>query len=197
MTGAGTTGPVPDRRLRADARRNRAKLLDVAEEVFAEKGTSASTEEVARRAGVGIGTVFRHFPTKNDLLEAVFAARLRRLADSAARLGDAADPGEAFFTFFTRMVAYAREKSAFAEALSTAGFDDVTSPIKEEFHRSLGVLLARAQEAGAVRADVGYPEVVTLLVGASHAAEHPISPPDVRDRALRVLLDGLRPHGGG
>jgi AcrR family transcriptional regulator len=186
-----------DRPLRSDARRNRAKLLDVAEEVFAEKGTSASTEEVARRAGVGIGTVFRHFPTKHDLLEAVFAARLRRLADDAAALGTAADPGGAFFAFFTQMVALAREKSAFSDALSAAGVDvrDVTSPVKDDFRRAVTALLTRAQEAGAVRADIGYPEVITLMVGASHAAEHPVTAPGVRHRALLVVLDGLRPHG--
>jgi AcrR family transcriptional regulator len=193
---ARTTGGQ-DKPLRSDARRNRAKLLDVAEEVFAEKGTSASTEEVARRAGVGIGTVFRHFPTKHDLLEAVFAAGLRRLADDAAELGAAEDPGGAFFAFFTRMVDYAREKNAFTDALSSAGVDvrDITSPIKEDFHRSVTALLTRAQEAGAVRPDIGFPEVITLLVGASHAAQHPVTAPDVRHRALVVVLDGLRPHG--
>jgi len=187
-----------DRPLRSDARRNRAKLLDVAERVFAEKGTSASTEEVARRAGVGIGTVFRHFPTKGDLLEAVFVARLRRLADEADRLAADADPGEAFFSFFTQMVASAPEKNALSEALTAAGVDvaETTSPIKDDFRRSVSTLLERAQRAGAVRPDVGFAEVITLLVSASHAAEHPFTAPDVQARALSVLLDGLRPPAG-
>jgi len=187
-----------ERPLRSDARRNRAKLLDVAERVFAEKGTSASTEEVARRAGVGIGTVFRHFPTKSDLLEAVFIARLRRLADEADRLA-AADPGEAFFSFFTQMVESAPEKNALSEALAAAGVDvqETTSPIKEGFRRSVTTLLQRAQQAGAVRDDIGFAEVITLLVSASHGAEHPFTAPDVRARALAVVLDGLRPHRDG
>src|SRR4051812_5490623 len=85
---------------RADALRNRARVLTAAEAVFAARGTSASTEEVAREAGVGIGTVFRHFPTKEALLEAVYVARLRRLAEEADALVSADDAGEAFFTFF-------------------------------------------------------------------------------------------------
>lgn len=187
------------RPLRSDARRNRAKLLDVAERVFAEKGTSASTEEVARRAGVGIGTVFRHFPTKRDLLEAVFVARLRRAADEADKLTTAEDPGAAFFAFFTRMVDGAPEKNALSEALTAAGVDvkDATSPIKEAFHRSVSTLIERAQQAGAVRADIGFAEVITLLVSASHTAEHPFTAPDVQARALTVLLDGMRPPRDG
>lgn len=185
-----------ERPQRSDARRNRAKLLDVAERVFAEKGTSASTEEVARRAGVGIGTVFRHFPTKRDLLEAVFVARLRRLAEEADRLADAADPGEAFFTFFTQMVESAPEKNALSEALAAAGVDvaETASPIKDAFRTAVSTLLERAQKAGTVRPDIGFAEVITLLVSASHGAEHPFTAPEVRARALTVVLDGLRPR---
>lgn len=188
-----------ERPLRSDARRNRAKLLDVAERVFAEKGTSASTEEVARRAGVGIGTVFRHFPTKGDLLEAVFVARLRRLADEADRLAEAEDPGAAFFTFFAQMVESAPEKNALSDALAAAGVDvaETTSPIKDAFRGAVSTLLERAQKAGAVRADIGFAEIITLLVSASHGAEHPFTAPDVRARALTVVLDGLRPRGDG
>lgn len=206
-----TSGAVPSaepaadpasapRRLRADARRNRAKLLDVAEEVFAEKGTSASTEEIARRAGVGIGTVFRHFPTKRDLLEAVFVARQRRAAARANALRDAEDPGGAFYAFFTWLVQNAPEKNAFTEALTAAGSEvhnEASSPVKDEFRGAVGALLGNAQRAGAVRADIGFPEVITLLVGASHAAGHPMADENARSRALEVLLDGMRPHDGG
>lgn len=188
-----------ERPLRSDARRNRAKLLDAAERVFAEKGTSASTEEVARRAGVGIGTVFRHFPTKGDLLEAVFVARLRRLAAEADRLAESADPGEAFFTFFAQLVERAPEKNAFSEALAAAGVDvaETASPIRDSFRTAVSTLLERAQKAGAVRADIGFAEIITLLVSASHGAEHPFTAPDVRARALTVVLDGLRPRADG
>ncbi len=178
--------------MRADARRNREKILDAAEEVFGVQGTSASTEDVARTAGVGIGTVFRHFPTKEALLEEIYVARLRRLIDEADRLADAPDPGAAFFGFFTRLVEGSATKNAYAQALAEAGID-----VKEtgrELLRSLGGLLARAQRAGAVRPDVGAPELVALLIGANRAAEHTGGDVAVRDRTIAIMIDGLR-HG--
>ena len=90
--------------LRADARRNRARILTAAAEVFAERGASASTEEVARRAGVAIGTVFRHFPTKDDLLRAILKDLLGRLSAQVALLGAYGDPASALFEFFAGMV---------------------------------------------------------------------------------------------
>jgi AcrR family transcriptional regulator len=186
------------RPLRADARRNRARVLDAAEEVFAAQGTGASTEEIARRAGVGIGTVFRHFPTKEALLEAVFVGRLHRLAEQAAALADAADPGTAFFDFFHRVVDHAATKNAIADALAEAGvaIPGESSTVGLELQRALAVLLERAQAAGAVRPDVGVAELKALLVGASRAVE--LTPePGVRARTLRVMLDGLRPPAPG
>ncbi|HEV7936230.1 MAG TPA: TetR/AcrR family transcriptional regulator, partial [Actinomadura sp.] len=154
----------------------------------------ASTEEVAREAGVGIGTVFRHFPTKEALLEAVFVAQLRRLAGEAETLASAEDPGEAFFAFFTRVVGHSATKNAFSAALAEAGVDVKESAAKTgpELKRALGALLARAQETGAVRGDIGLAEVMTLLVGASQAAGHAGGDPAVRERALAVVFDGLR-----
>ncbi|GAB3813127.1 TetR/AcrR family transcriptional regulator [Micromonospora zhanjiangensis] len=179
--------------MRADARRNRARLLEVADEVFAERGTGASTEEIARAAGVGIGTVFRHFPTKEALLEAVLVARLHRIAADAQALRDADDPGGAFFGFLTGMVETAATKTAYTDALAAAGIDvgDAIAPVRAELRSALGELLDRAQRAGAVRTDIGLPELFALLVGMSRAAEHT---PDrtVQARTLAVLLDGLR-----
>lgn len=185
------------RPLRADARRNRARVLEAAEEVFAAQGTGASTEEIARRAGVGIGTVFRHFPTKEALLEAVFVGRLRRLADEAGALADAADPGAAFLDFFHRVVDHAATKNAFADALAEAGVDiaTTTSEVGQLLKAALAVLLERAQAVGAVRADVGVPELQALLVGASRAVEQ-TTDPAVRARTVQVMLDGLRGSAG-
>lgn len=179
---------------RADALRNRTKVLDAAETVFASRGTSASTEAVAREAGVGVGTVFRHFPTKESLLEAVYVARLRRLAEEADALASLEDPGAAFFTFFARVVGHAATKNAFSAALAEAGIDveQTAAEIGQELKRALRALLTSAQETGAVRADIGLPEVLTLLVGASQAAERVGADRDVRDRALTVVFDGLR-----
>jgi AcrR family transcriptional regulator len=182
------------RPLRADALRNRARVLDAAEAVFAARGTSASTEEVAREAGVGIGTVFRHFPTKEALLEAVFVAQLQRLAGEAEALVTADDPGAAFFAFFTQVVGHAATKNAFSAALAEAGVDiaETAAETGQDLKRALAALLTRAQDAGAVRRDVGLPEVMTLLVGASDAAQRVGNDPAVRERALTVVFDGLR-----
>jgi len=185
------TSPASGRPLRADALRNRAKVLAAAEEVFAVQGTSASTEEVARKAGVGIGTVFRHFPTKESLLEAVLVALLERLAGEAEELRSAADPGEAFFGFFSRVVSQAAAKQAVTEALAEAGVDAraATGHAGPGLKAALGALLERAQEAGAVRADVGAAEVMALLAGMSYAAGRAGARRDV----LRIAFDGLRP----
>lgn len=185
---------TPPKPLRADALRNRAKVLEAAEAVFTAHGTATSTEEVARAAGVGIGTVFRHFPTKEALLEAVFVTRLRRLAEEADALTSADDPGEAFFAFFAGVVDHAATKNAISAALAEAGVDvaETTAETGQDLKRALATLLARAQEAGTVRPDVGLPEVMTLLVGASQAAEHVGGDSGVRDRALAVVFDGLR-----
>ena len=181
------------RALRADARTNRIKVLDAAEEVFGQGGESASTEEVARRAGVGIATVFRHFPTKAELLEAVLARRFERLRERADGLAGAADPGQAFFDFFTHMVADAAGKIAIAEALAEAGGDaeGAATQASARLQDAVRVLLRRAQEAGAVRGDVGLGEIYSLLIGSSRAAAFGQFGPNVNARALAVIFDGL------
>ena len=191
------SGPGAAKPLRADARRNQARVLEAAEAVFAAKGTAASTEEIARQAGVGIGTVFRHFPTKEALLEAVFAARLRQLADELDALAAAKDPAEALFSFFTTVVDQAAARMAFVDALAAAGVDVMqqatASPVGRELLGAVGSLLARAQRAGAIRDDIGVAELVALLVGTSRAVEHADFAPEVQGRILGVVRDGLRP----
>src|ERR1041384_3625996 len=104
--------------MRADARRNRAKLLEVAEQGFKDRGTDVPTEEIARAAGVGVGTLFRHFPTKEALLEAVFLNRMERMAERAERLIADEEPGSAFFTFFLQLVEQSAMKNVLAAALA-------------------------------------------------------------------------------
>ena len=190
--------PTPAKPLRADARRNRARLLEVAEQVFAERGTGVSTEEIARRAGVGIGTVFRHFPTKEALLEAVFLGRLARLGEQAQVLARSEEPGPAFFAFFTLVVDQASAKNAFADALAAAGVNvqAAASGMVGEFAGTLTGLLDRAQQAGAVRADIGVGELKAVLVGTSRAVEHVGDDPATRARIIALLLDALRPPAG-
>jgi AcrR family transcriptional regulator len=193
------SGPDAARPLRADARRNRARVLQAADAVFASKGPSASTEEVAEQAGVAIGTVFRHFPTKQALLEAVIVERLRSLAREAAALADADDPGAAFFAFFAHWVERSATKHALANALADAGVnlkavESCHARVVGDLDRAVDTLLTRAQRAGAVRDDVRLRELITLLVGASRAAEHAGRDTDLRARALAVVFDGLRPR---
>lgn len=185
-----------DKPLRADARRNRARILEVAETVLAEKGTSVSTEEIAREAGVGIGTVFRHFPTKEALLEAILVGRMQRLAEEADALATAEDPGAALFAFFTRVVDQSGAKNAFSEALAAAGVDvmNATSEVRKELRRAVDTLLARAQKVGAVREDIRSAELMALLAGTSRAAEHVGWDREVQARLLMIVFDGLRPQ---
>jgi AcrR family transcriptional regulator len=184
------------RRRRADARTNRARILEVADQVFGEGGESASTDEVARLAGVGIGTVFRHFPTKSSLLEAVLVRRLNHLREQAESLADAADRGAAFFGFFAHMVAAAASKIAIAEALVDAGGDPrgEAAQASNDLRRAVGVLLEHAQQAGAVRDDIELPELYALLIGTSRAAAFAHLDEEVRARTLAIVFDGLAPR---
>jgi|HubBroStandDraft_5_1064220.scaffolds.fasta_scaffold573821_1 AcrR family transcriptional regulator len=186
-------GAVPGRPQRVDARANRVRILDVAEEVFGQGGESASTEQVARLAGVGIATVFRHFPTKAALLEAVLVRRFNRLREQAEALLSAADPGQAFFGFFSHLVADAAAKIAIAEALLEAGGDREggAGQASDGLRRAVGTLLQHAQQAGAVRDDVELPEVYALLVGTSRAAARARLSEDARARLLAIVFDGL------
>jgi AcrR family transcriptional regulator len=197
MTISGTSGTGGGRARRVDAQANRGRILDVADEVFGRHGESASTEEVARLAGVGIATVFRHFPTKAALLQAVLIRRFDRLREQAEASLGTPDPGPAFFDFFRYLVADAATKIAIGEALLDAGGDSDGAAARAStgLRRAVGALLRRAQQAGAVRDDVELPEVYTLLVATSRAAAHTDLDDEVKARALTIVFDGLAPRG--
>ncbi len=165
--------------------------------MLAAEGVSAPVEAIARRAGVGIGTVYRHFPTKEALLQAILVGRVERLAEAADSLSHAGDAGAAFFELFTRIVEEAAAKRAFADALARAGVDvkAATSAVGQELRRAFGALLTRAQQAGAVRDDVNLDQVMAVLVGVCLAAEQGYLHLGLRARALAVVFDGLRPAG--
>nr|WP_221473040.1 TetR/AcrR family transcriptional regulator [Amycolatopsis umgeniensis] len=170
--------------------------MEAAERVFTAKGTSAPTEVVAREAGVGVGTVFRHFPTKEALLEAVLYARLHRFADEAEATvaAESPDPGVAFFGFLTGWIEMAGAKNAYFEALSAAGVSVPTtgSVIGVRLKEALGVLLNRAQDTGDVRKDLCVDELIPVIIGTAKAAEH--AGPELRTRTICILFDGLRPR---
>ncbi|MER7398357.1 helix-turn-helix domain-containing protein [Streptomyces sp. NPDC000151] len=154
--------------LRADARRNRALVLQAARSAFEERGLSVPLGEIARRAGVGAGTVYRHFPSKDALFRATVADRLRLFTDTARDLADVPDPGEVFFRFISSVVRLAAQNKAMSAALEGAAAADVRPVLpglEEEFWSALEVLLDRAQRAGAVRKDVSIADVRVLLTG--------------------------------
>jgi AcrR family transcriptional regulator len=182
--------------LRADARRNRARILAAAGEVFSERGASASTEEVARRAGVAIGTVFRHFPAKDDLLRAIMKDLLRQLSVEAAALAAEGDPATALFTFFTRMVGQAAAKKTVIDLLAATGTTiDIAEPVAG-LRQQIAELLALAKQAGAVREDVQIAEVMALLISTCQGALQARWDNDLQGRVLTVIFDGLGAASG-
>jgi AcrR family transcriptional regulator len=175
---------------RADARRNYEKVLAAARDAFAEDGASTSLEAIARRAGVGIGTLYRHFPTRQALLEAVYTHEVDVLCRSAAEV-EGADAWEAFEGWLRRFVAYMATKQALVQEL----FDyvDRDAPLFKGCRTSIFAagdpLLKRAQEAGAVRRDVELADIIQMIGGI---AKIQASEPGQIDHILRIALDGLR-----
>jgi AcrR family transcriptional regulator len=180
---------MTERPLRADARRNREKVLRAAHAAFAESGFGVPLDDIAERAGVGPGTVYRHFPTKEALFEAVIAARIEDLVADAKVRAEAAEPGESFFGFLARLSAEAAAKRDLSDAIAVPG------SLRDELHTALGVLLRRAQQAGQVRTGVGTQDLIMLLKGVL-AAAHDSPDPQAPGRLFAVLTDGLRPPPG-
>lgn len=180
--------------LRADAQRNRARVLAAAEAAFFEEGVSVPLDEIARRAGVGPGTVYRHFPNKEVLFEAVYVGRVERLTERARELADSDDPGGVFFGFVAHMVNEGSDKRVLVDAMIGAGIDvsSVARSVTDGLRVSIGELLTRAQAVGVVRSDVGVWDIMRLVAGMAMTAH--LSGTDARgsDRALAVVCDGLR-----
>ncbi len=182
----------PDRPLRADAARNRARVLEVAYETFAAEGLSVPIDEIARRAGVGAGTVYRHFPTKEDLYRAVVEDRIGNIVDEGRALLRADDPGEGLFAFLRSMVLqWGATDRGLVEALAGVGIDIETAmpDVEEDFIGMLDDLLRAGQAAGTVRSDIGVRDVKTMMVGATAVQA---ANPNEAARLTEVFLDGLR-----
>jgi AcrR family transcriptional regulator len=182
---------VAERPLRADARRNREAVLEAARELFAEHGIAVPLDDIAARAGVGPGTVYRHFPTKEALFEAVTVARVRDLADYARGLADADDPGAAFAGFLDRLTEEAVAKRNLPEAFGASGMVGL-APVRDEMFAALDVLIRRAQDAGAVRQGIRVMDLIMLLKAMLQAATESADP-GVLARITEVVRDGLRP----
>jgi AcrR family transcriptional regulator len=186
---------IATRPMRADARRNRERVLAAAEAVFSQLGLRAPIEEVARRAGVGVGTVCRHFPTKQALVEAVLEAMYESLARDAQDALERSDPGDAFRTFFTSLSEFQARHRALAEQMATEiALPASAEPLRTALRASISELVTRAQNAGAIRADIGPADVSMLFSGVAHAtALAGDLQPALRERYVAVILDGLRP----
>ena len=173
---------------RADARRNFDALIAAAREVFSEQGVSASLEDVARRAGVGIGTLYRNFPTRQELVEAVYVGEIRELCE-LAQAADADHPWDALVAWLHRFVDYVATKRALAEGLNRDS--TIFTACRTEMYGAGEPLLVRAQAAGEARADLSFDDLVRLVIGVLSAG----FPDDQqRDKVLAIALDGVRTH---
>ncbi|MEV0316550.1 TetR/AcrR family transcriptional regulator [Nonomuraea fuscirosea] len=186
----------PDRRpLRADAARNRELLLAAAADEFAERGIDASMADIARRAGVAKGTVFAHFATKEELIAAIVGDHFAALTAVARNLLDSADPGAALLEFLT-VAAGGQRQHDLAFLQTVAEGDSEVTELRNEFHASIGSLVDRARDAGAVRADITGTDVLLLICAPVHAIGFLANPePDLWRRYLAIIFDGLRPEG--
>lgn len=190
MSSTKATAELVPRPKRADARRNYEKVLAAAREAFAEGGEATSLEEIARRAEVGIGTLYRHFPNRQALLEALYVNEVEELSRSAEQL-DERDPWEALNGWFERLNGYLATKRALAAELTN--YLDPNAPLFQTCRASLFAagqpLLRRAQDAGVVRRDVDFADVLHMVAGISKL---PASDPSQIEHIIRIALDGLR-----
>jgi len=182
------------RPMRADAVKNRARILEAAEEVFAAHGISAPIDMVAEQAGVGVGTLYRHFPTKEALFEAIVLTGLQELAVAATAPADDHDAGEAFYAFVRAFATKASMKHDLVDALSAAGIDikSQCAMTVVDLEAGLDRMLRSAEDAGAVRKGVTTQEVIGLVVGVCKAADLSSAEAASRDRMVDIVCDGLR-----
>ncbi len=201
MNAAKTPRPAASaspRKPRADAQRNRDRLLETAKAAFTELGAEASLEEIARRAGVGIGTLYRHFPTRDAIVAAVYRHEGEQLAEAAQRLLASMPPGEALHQWMRLAIDYIATKKLMVSALSAmADSSTLAAASGPRIVDAINLLVDRAKAAGDIRADVDANDMMRALVGFTYANITPNSAdPNWQKSALRlmdVLMAGLKP----
>ena len=181
------------RKPRADAIRNRERVLEAAKAVFSQGGPEASLEKVARRAGVGIGTLYRHFPTREALYEAVYRHEVEQLVELAGHLEAETAPVEALRRWLQAGVEFMATKKGMAAALAMAaqGSPDLVAYSLDRLTGAVGELLQRASAAGEIRVDIGPEDLLRTLVGMCYAHDRPGWQAKVL-RLVDVFIDGLR-----
>ena len=181
----------PAEQQRADARQNRVRLIAAATQAFAEKGADAPLEDIARRAGVGIGTLYRHFPTRLDLQAAVFRSQVGTVCGEGDALLETATPEQAFAAWMRSLNAYLVTKRGLSHALIEAvGIEsELISSCWVAMRETTERLLRNGQQAGAIRSDVSATDVMRLVHGVAVSTERA---PDRADALLSIMLDGLR-----
>ncbi len=187
------TGPAPTRKPRADSQRNREKLLEVAAATFTELGSDVSLEEIARRAGVGIGTLYRHFPNRDAIIADVYRRGVGQLAAAAAGLLESHPPLDALRAWMELLVDYIAAKKVMASALNAmpGGTTELYAASGPLILNAITLLVDRAKAEGAVRPDAEASDLLLALVGVAYSSPSP----DWQAAALRVvdiLIAGLK-----
>ncbi|KAA9162143.1 TetR/AcrR family transcriptional regulator [Amycolatopsis acidicola] len=177
--------------MRADARRNYERLLATAREVFAEQGPEAPMDDIARRACVGPGTLYRHFPCRETLIEAVYRDDIQQLCDLAGELRESHEPLGALLEWMRAQLKFALAKRGLAATLKAAMDKDAETfkLCRVQLWEAADALVRPAQEAGLVRADIEAPDLLRMGHGVAVASD---GNPEAAERMLKVMLDGLR-----
>jgi AcrR family transcriptional regulator len=187
---------LPFRPLRADAARNRTRVIEAAAAEFAAHGAEAQMEDVARRAGVGVGTVYRHFDTKDALIDAILEVRFRELRTAIEGVHAIEDPWAAMMAAFQATAELALQDRCFAAMFQERKRQFVEeAPVMDDLRELWGGMFARAQSAGLMRRDIGVADLPTLMCGLAAAVSNARSRADW-ERYLSVLTDGLRRRPG-
>jgi len=185
------------RKLRADGLRNRERLVETAKAGFNAAGPDVSLDEIARRAGVGIGTLYRHFPTRDAIVEAVYRREVQQLADAATRLLGSLPPGEALHGWMRLFVDYVATKKVIASALGSiaGGVSELYASSGARITGAVSLLVERARDSGDIRPDVDPADLLRALVGFAYGNAGPGWEASAR-RLIDILMDGLRLSGG-
>jgi AcrR family transcriptional regulator len=182
------------RKQRTDAQQNRERILEVAKEAFARSGASASLDDIARQAGVGAGTLYRHFPTRDALLEAVYRAEVEKLAAAERKLAQGLPPIEALRAWMLLFVDYIATKQIIAPALNTlvGGPSKVYEASRAQVAGAIHALVERAIQSGDIREDLEPFDLLRALIGVSNVASGPDWQQSAR-RLVDILITGSRP----